>query len=140
MSSKEKALEKLRESDEWVPRPPKEKRFRFRFPPSPRCGNSVIEVNKLSHGYGDGRYAILFDNVDIQVDRGDRVGFVGPNGSGKSTLMRIISGMESARKGTADFGSGNVEFNYFAQSQADTLNLEKTVLEAGDRTLVLVSP
>lgn len=130
VKSKEMALEKLRSGEDWVAQPPREKRFRFRFPPAPRCGNSIIEVNNLSHGYGDGRYAVLFDQVEIQVDRGDRVGFIGPNGAGKSTLMRIISGMETPKTGTADFGSGNVEFNYFAQSQADTLDLEKSVIEA----------
>ena len=127
--AKEQALEKLRQSDEWISQPPKEKRFRFRFPPAPRCGASVIEVEGLTHGYGEGRYKTLFDDVDIQVDKGERVGFIGPNGSGKSTLMRLISGQEDPKGGTADFGSGNIQYNYFAQSQADTLNLENTVLE-----------
>jgi ATP-binding cassette, subfamily F, member 3 len=128
--SRESALEKFRSSEEYIAQPPREKRFRFRFPPAPRCGTSVVEVSKLCHGFGDGRYAVLFDNVDIQVDRGNRVGFVGPNGSGKSTLMRIIGGLEKPKSGIADFGSSNVFFNYFAQSQADTLDLESTVIEA----------
>ena len=49
---------------------------------------------------------------------------------GKSTLMRLLYGMEVPKSGYAEFGSANVEVNYFAQSQADTLNLESTVLEA----------
>ena len=127
--SKEQALEKLRSSDDWIQEPPRERRFRFRFPPAPRCGNSIIEVEGLTHGYGDGRYKVLFDNVDIQVDKGERCGFIGPNGSGKSTLMRLISGEEDPKGGYADFGSGNIKFNYYAQSQADTLDLSSTVLE-----------
>ena len=92
--SREIALEKFKSSDDWVEQPPKDKKFRFRFPPAPRCGSSVIEVSKLSHGYGTGKYQTLFKDVDIQVNRGDRVGFVGPNGSGSffnlSFIMNII--------------------------------------------------
>lgn len=41
-----------------------------------------MEVNKLSHGYGKGGDELLFENVDMQIRMGDRIGFVGPNGSG----------------------------------------------------------
>lgn len=91
--SREIALEKFKNSEDWVEQPPKDKKFRFRFPPAPRCGNSVIEVSKLSHGYGTGKYQTLFKDVDIQVNRGDRVGFVGPNGSG-SYSFKISEKME----------------------------------------------
>ena len=129
VKAKEAQLEKLRNSEEWVEQPPKDKKFRFRFPPSPRCGQAVLEVSKLSHGYGEGKYKTLFQDVDINVDRGDRIGFIGPNGSGKSTMMRIISGEETPKAGYAEFASSNVVINYFQQNQADDLNLEKTVLE-----------
>eukprot|EP01035_Chromulina_nebulosa_P017032 gene17032-22540_t len=130
VKSKESQLEKFKSSDEFVPQPPKDKKFRFRFPPSPRCGASVIEVSNVYHGYGEGDDKKLFENVDLEVSLGDRVGFVGPNGSGKSTLMRIIVGNEKPLKGYSDFGSKNVEFNYFEQNQADALNLDQTVIEA----------
>ena len=129
VKAKESSLEKYKSSEDWVEQPPKDKKFRFRFPAAPRCGTSVIEVNKLTHGYGDGKYKTLFQDVDIQVDRGNRVGFVGPNGSGKSTMMRIIAGNEEPKSGYAEFGSGNVVLNYFQQNQADELDLDKTVLE-----------
>ena len=129
LKAKEAALEKYKQSEDFVATPPKEKRFRFRFPAAPRCGESVVEVFKLSHGYGEGQDKLLFDNVNIQIDRGDRVGLVGPNGVGKSTLMRIMMGTEQALKGGADFGSSNVVANYFEQNQADTLDLNKTVME-----------
>jgi ATPase subunit of ABC transporter with duplicated ATPase domains len=83
VTSKEAALEKLRNSDEWIRQPPKDKKFRFRFPPAPRCGQSMVEVNKLCHGYSANSTKVtLFKDVNIQVDRGDRIGFVGPNGVG----------------------------------------------------------
>lgn len=129
VQQKELALEAYRNSEERVPPPPKDKKFRFRFPPCPRCGESVVEGSKLGHGYGDGQHKVLFENVDIQVNRMERVGFVGPNGSGKSTLLRIIAGREEPKHGFAEFGSANVEANYFAQNQADEFDLDKTVLE-----------
>jgi len=127
--AKESALEKFKEDEDFVKPPPKDKKFRFRFPASPRCGDSVLEIVKLSHGYGNREENMLFNNVELQVQRGDRVGFVGPNGAGKSTLMRIISGEEDPKQGYAEFLSKNVQFNYYEQNQADTLDLTKTVLE-----------
>jgi ATP-binding cassette subfamily F protein 3 len=82
VKAKEMSLEKYKSSEDWVEQPPKDKKFRFRFPPAPRCGLSIIEGSKLGHGYGSGQHKVLFEKVDIQVDRGNRVGFVGPNGSG----------------------------------------------------------
>jgi len=127
--SKELALEKFKNSDEWLLQPPKEKRFRFRFPPAPRCGESIVEASNLMHGYGEGQHKVLFKDVSFQVDKGNRIGFVGPNGSGKSTMLRLIMGTESPKMGYTEFGGSNVEANYFAQNQADAFDLEKSVLE-----------
>ena len=127
--NREVALAKYRAADGYVAQPPKDRRFRFRFPPVPRCGQSVVEAQGLGHGYGSGKYQTLFKDVDIQVDRGMRVGFIGPNGSGKSTMMKIIQGLESPREGWCEFGSANVVQTYFQQDQADAFDLEGTVLE-----------
>lgn len=129
VKEKEMQLEAYKNDPERVPMPPKDKKFRFRFPPSPRCGESVIEGQGLGHGYGEGQYKVLFHDVNIQVNRMERVGFVGPNGSGKSTLMRILAGREDPKHGFAEYGSANVVANYFAQNAADEFDLEKTVLE-----------
>jgi ATP-binding cassette, subfamily F, member 3 len=80
--SKEAALSKLRSSADFVLPPPRDRKFRFRFPSPPRCGDSIVEVEALSHGYGDGKYRTLFSDVAFQVTRGDRIGLIGPNGSG----------------------------------------------------------
>lgn len=82
------ALEKYKSSEDWVESPPRDRKFRFRFPPAPRCGVSVLEASKLSHGYGSGPDQMLFQDVEIQVDRGERMGFVGPNGAG-ATFRRL---------------------------------------------------
>merc|ERR1711871_728627 len=129
VADRKRSLDKLMDSDEYVARPPKEKKFRFRFPPSPRCGHSVVEAEGLGHGYGSGKYETLFHNVALQVDRGNRVGFIGSNGAGKSTMMRLIMGDEKPRDGWAEYGSANVVPVYFQQNQADAFDLDRTVLE-----------
>ena len=88
VKAKEMALEKYKASEEWIERPPKDKKFRFRFPPAPRCGESVLQLCKLTHGYGTGKYQTLFRDVDAEVTKGERVGFIGPNGSG--TFIRCL--------------------------------------------------
>eukprot|EP01038_Epipyxis_sp_PR26KG_P004184 gene4184-5955_t len=129
VKAKEMALEKYKNNEDWVAPPPKDKKFRFRFPAPPRCGESVLEAVNLKHGYGDGKYKVLFENVEFKVEKGNRIGFIGPNGSGKSTMMKIIMGLETPQKGYAEFGSNSIVANYYAQNQADALDLTKTVLE-----------
>ena len=55
------------------------KKFSFRFPPSPRCSQEVIELEGVSHGYGD---STLFSDIDLCIERGDRIAILGPNGAG----------------------------------------------------------
>merc|ERR1711871_1644395 len=124
--SREKALEKLLASPDLVERPPSDgKGLRFRFPEPPRCGNDVLAVDSVTHGYGD---VTLFEDVSFDLRRRDRVAILGANGAGKSTLLRVVSGKEDAREGDASFGSANVRAQYFAQNQADAMDLTKTVM------------
>src|SRR5207249_6002666 len=57
----------------------------------------MLTVSQLSKSFA-GR--ALFDDVSLQVNRGDRVGLVGPNGAGKSTLFALLLGDVSPNKGT----------------------------------------
>ena len=56
----------------------------------------MISLSNLAKYYGD---HVLFENVSLQFNRGERYGIVGANGSGKSTLLRILTGEESASDG-----------------------------------------
>ena len=89
----------------------------------------VVEAEGLTHGYGTGRHETLFKDVSFRVDKGNRIGFVGPNGSGKSTMLRLVLGAEEPKAGYSEFGGSNVFANYFAQNQADSFDLSRTVLE-----------
>ena len=57
----------------------------------------MLTVSQLSKSFA-GR--ALFDDVSLQVNRGDRIGLVGPNGAGKSTLFALLLGEVSPDKGT----------------------------------------
>lgn len=128
VKSRQKALEKLVASDDYVKQPPNlGKPFRFRFPPAPRMGTSeeLVSTNGVSHGYNGRR---LFNNVNLVVDKGERIAFLGPNGAGKSTLLRLVVGNETPEQGSCNLGAGVVK-QYFEQNQADVLDLSLTVIE-----------
>ncbi|MBU6391633.1 MAG: ATP-binding cassette domain-containing protein, partial [Planctomycetes bacterium] len=99
--------------------------IKFRFPPSKQSGVTVLAVNDVSHEY-DGR--IIFQDICLSIERGEKVALVGQNGSGKSTLSRIIAGVEQPHSGVIKMGH-NVLFDYFAQEHAEKLNNKNTILE-----------
>ncbi len=99
--------------------------IKFRFPPSKQSGVTVLEVKDVSHKY-DGR--LIFHDICLSIERGEKIALVGQNGSGKSTLSRIIAGIEKPHTGTLKFGH-NVLFDYFAQEHAEKLNSNNTVLQ-----------
>ena len=56
----------------------------------------MISISNLAKYYGD---RVLFEDVSMQFNRGERYGIVGANGCGKSTLLKILTGEESASDG-----------------------------------------
>lgn len=124
-------LEKLMKSDEYVQKPPfTGKPFKFRFPDAPRLSPEVAEITNLSHGYtNEISNNKLFEDVELFIEKGDRIAVVGPNGSGKSTLLRLLIGKEEPEAGSARIVGSNVEMKYFEQNQADALDLSKTVVD-----------
>lgn len=97
----------------------------FRFPAPERSGRIVMELKNVTKRYGE---QTVFSGVDYQVERGDRIAVVGPNGAGKSTLIRILAGLEPVTSGERVVGY-NVTPSYFAQHQAEELDLSLDVLE-----------
>lgn len=97
----------------------------FRFPPPQRSGQVVLRLAALVKKYG--AYTV-FNGLDYEVERGDKIAVVGPNGAGKSTLIRILAGNEPITGGIREPGY-NVTTGYFAQHQADELNPENTALD-----------
>jgi len=101
--------------------------LRLKFPPSPRSGSYPLILNDLAKSYGD---HVVFRDVSLSIERGERVAFVGKNGEGKSTLVRAIMG-EKGYTGTLTLGH-NIMIGYFAQNQASMLDENLTVFQTVD--------
>ena len=106
--------------------PPERKRIHFDFPSCAKSGRTVLEIKRARKAYGD---LIVFDHLNLHIERGDRIALVGPNGTGKSTLMRLLSGEEAPDAGERVEGH-HVVMQYFAQDEATRLDPEPTVYEA----------
>ncbi|HVJ94029.1 MAG TPA: ABC-F family ATP-binding cassette domain-containing protein [Labilithrix sp.] len=111
--SRRKMLDKLerveRPEDVWAVA----ERVSFRFPESARSGDIVLDAKGLCAQRG-GR--TLFENVDLLVRRGERIGIVGPNGAGKSTLIKLLAGRGDPKldSGSVRYGT-NLQEGYFDQ-------------------------
>jgi ATP-binding cassette subfamily F protein 3 len=97
----------------------------LRFPQPQRSGRKVIELRDIHHAYGE---TVVYRGVDLIVERNQRTVFVGPNGAGKSTLLKLLGGVIPVQRGVRELGH-NVQVGYCSQHRADTLNLNRTVLE-----------
>ncbi len=71
----------------------------------------MIRLENLSKSFPDGD---LFNNVNISIKHGMRIGLVGPNGSGKTTLLRIMLGKESPDSGNVQVDKATT-IGYLAQ-------------------------
>ena len=103
--------------------------------PGPRLGNTVVNAEKLTKGFGD---VLLIDKLDFRMPAGGIVGIIGPNGAGKTTLFRMLVGQDKPDSGTLTIGD-TVKFGYVDQSR-DSLDANKTVWEevsGGDDILVI---
>jgi ATP-binding cassette subfamily F protein 3 len=96
----------------------------FKFPQPVRSGQRVMSLEGVRQAYGD---HVVYENLHIRVERGQRIVLVGPNGAGKSTLLKILAGDLALEAGERTPGH-NVSIGYFAQHRSDALDLKKTVL------------
>ncbi len=97
-----------------------------------RAGRVVLEMEDVRYGYDDSD-ELLLKELDLVVERGERVALLGPNGTGKSTIMRLATGELSPKGGNLRLGN-NVTPAYQDQQLA-RLEGSKTVLkEAMDAT------
>ena len=122
--SKEKHIERLKA--EAVESPVEAlARINFRFPKPARSGLKVVDLKGIHQAYGD---HIVYQDLNFQAQRSQKIVLVGPNGAGKSTLLKILADVVPTSAGTRELGA-NVTVGYFAQNRADNLNVTATVFD-----------
>jgi ATP-binding cassette subfamily F protein 3 len=105
--------------------PAERKKINFTFPACAKSGRMVLELKHVGKAYGE---LSIFKDLNLHIERGDRIALVGPNGVGKSTLMRMLSGEEPPDSGERTLGH-NVVMQYFAQDEATRMDPAPTVYE-----------
>jgi len=115
---------KMIERIELVEVPRETRGIHFEFPQPPRSGALAVSLKGVRQAYGE---RTVFEDVNLEVSRGDRVAFVGLNGAGKSTLLKIIAGRVPIEAGERSIGH-NVTLQYFAQDPGRELDVSKTVI------------
>ena len=76
-----------------------------------RLGSKILELEKVSKGYGD---LTLVEDFSYVFKRKERIGIVGPNGVGKSTILNMITGRLQPDSGTIETGQP-IHFGYYLQ-------------------------
>ena len=106
--------------------------LRLKFVCSSRSGNYPVICEEVRKAYGN---HLVFDHVNLTINRGEKVAFVGKNGEGKSTLVKCIMDEITDYGGRLTLGH-NVQLGYFAQNQAQLLDESLTVFDTIDGVAV----
>jgi ATP-binding cassette subfamily F protein 3 len=122
--SKMKQIERIKEDMVELPSGP-DATMGFRFPQPQRSGQRVVMLEKIKFGYGE---KLIYDGIDLEVERDQRIVLVGPNGAGKSTLLKLLAQVLTPQSGVHKLGH-NAKYGYFAQHRAAMLNPAHTVFQ-----------
>lgn len=129
LAKRAQSREKRLKSIERIDAPERQEgRMKISFSQDFQSGNDVIFTENISKSFGHGQSRrVLFENVSMDIKRGEKVCIVGPNGAGKTTLLKILLQQINPEKGRVKIGH-NVTFGYYDQGQ-QLLNPRNTVLE-----------
>ncbi len=123
VQSRVKMLEKM----EKIEAPTEDNRSVNMILPQPsRPPLNVASCRNVTKNYGD---IEVFNDMELVIERGQKIGLVGHNGAGKSTLLKMLAGVESVTSGAVRIGR-NVDRAYYAQHQLETLDPDDTVFES----------
>ena len=110
---------KMMDRMEWVEMPREsEAAPRIQLAAPPHCGNEVVRLEGVSHRYDEGNWVL--QDVELSVQRGEKLGLVGYNGMGKTTLLRVLSGSAPPTEGRRVLGH-QVVVGYQSQDFAETM-------------------
>jgi ATPase subunit of ABC transporter with duplicated ATPase domains len=96
----------------------------LRFPQPEASGRTPLRAEGLAKAFD---HNVVFVDVDVDVDRGERLIIMGLNGAGKTTLLRVLAGVEDPDLGEVEVGH-HVSLGYYAQEHED-ISGGRTVLE-----------
>ncbi|MGF0034512.1 ribosomal protection-like ABC-F family protein [Bariatricus sp. SGI.154] len=119
--SREKMLEKIKPVEK-----PVEMNTEIHLTLEPSCisGNDVLHIEHLGKSFPN---QTLFQDVNLDIKRGEHVAIIGDNGTGKTTLLKILNQVIPADTGTFTLGT-NVEIGYYDQEH-HVLHMEKTIFD-----------
>ena len=100
------------------------------LPEISRSPLNVISCRNVNKSFGT---LEVFSNLNMTVERGQKIGLVGKNGAGKSTLLKLLADVEKVTSGTVRLGS-NVKRSYYAQHQLEVLDIDDTVFQTIEKT------
>ncbi|MCA1945202.1 MAG: ABC-F family ATP-binding cassette domain-containing protein [Desulfovibrio sp.] len=123
--SRQKQARKLEKELEGLKPDARKKTLSFKWPEPQRGDRTPLAVVGLSAAYGDGKP--LWNPIDFQIFRGQKIALAGPNGCGKSTLLKCVTGRHQPLAGRVEVSS-NTKMGIFAQHQLEILDPEKTTL------------
>jgi ATP-binding cassette ChvD family protein len=111
-----KSRARLQRYDEMAAEADRNRKLDFeeiQIPPGPRLGTKVVEITKLSKGFGDRE---LIEDLSFSLPQGGIVGIIGPNGVGKTTLFKMLIGEEQPDGGSIEIGD-TVQIAYVDQAR-----------------------
>ena len=122
------------------------KKIRFSFPPAPHSGKIVLQAEGISKAYSmasgpavspthnqTGGLHRVIENLDLTVEKGERLVLAGKNGAGKSTLLRILAGEDKNFTGSLKEGAG-VKMGYFSQDESETIMGSESIIDLLERS------
>jgi len=122
VQSKIKHLEKI-ELVEFID--DRNKTIKINIPQPGRSPLKIANLININKSYGNN---LVYENLNLNIERGQKIALVGENGSGKSTLLKILAKNEKPSVGIVEYGP-NVKAHYFAQHQIESLDLNSTIYD-----------
>jgi len=101
------------------------KEVRFKFPERERSGRIALQINNLTHYFDEN---VILENINLKLERGEKIGLIGNNGAGKTTLLKIIAGMLKPSEGEIRLGH-HIEFQTYIEEDKTKVSTGNTVFE-----------
>ncbi|HZL37434.1 MAG TPA: ABC-F family ATP-binding cassette domain-containing protein [Tepidisphaeraceae bacterium] len=122
---RERRLERLLESGDVVQRVGVQQKINLSLNTTQRAGDRVLQVRELSKAFESVK---LWEDVSVEIARGERIGIIGPNGSGKTTMLKVLMSEQPADGGAIKWGA-NLTIGYYDQ-RLDMLKAHHTLMDA----------